>query len=178
MIYAILVVVGVITGVTAGLFGFGGGFVIVPLVYHLFPAYGLLGPAASGCLVQIGVATSTSVMIVGTTYSSLKHHLAGNVDWSWVFPLAAYIGIGSALGAHGAPLVPGSWIKLFFILYILGVIADCLLRKGFMAESDGHEFRHMGRITELLAGLGIGAIASLLGVGGSVMTVPLMRRHG
>jgi uncharacterized membrane protein YfcA len=36
----------------------------------------------------------------------------------------------------------------------------------------------MGRIAEFLAGLVIGAIASLLGVGGSVMTVPLMRRHG
>jgi uncharacterized membrane protein YfcA len=74
--------------------------------------------------------------------------------------------------------MPGSWIKLFFILYILGVIADCLLRKGFMQDSDGHEFRHMSRPIEFLAGLVIGAIASLLGVGGSVMTVPLMRRHG
>ena len=42
MIYAVLVIVGIITGVTAGLFGFGGGFVIVPLVYHFFPAYDLL----------------------------------------------------------------------------------------------------------------------------------------
>ena len=39
MIYAILVVVGIITGITAGMFGFSGGFVIVPLVYHFFPAY-------------------------------------------------------------------------------------------------------------------------------------------
>ena len=178
MIYAILVVVGIITGITAGLFGFGGGFVIVPLVYHFFPAYDLLAASDRGYLLQVGVATSTAVMIVGTTYSSLKHHLAGNIDWSSVFPLAAYIGIGSAIGAYVATVVPGSWIKLFFILYILGVIADCLLRKGFMQDSDGHEFRHMGRIAEFLAGLVIGAIASLLGVGGSVMTVPLMRRHG
>ena len=178
MIYAVLVVVGIITGITAGMFGFGGGFVIVPLVYHFFPAYDLLSAADRGYLLQVGVATSTAVMIVGTTYSSLKHHLAGNIDWSSVFPLAAYIGIGSAIGAYVATVVPGAWIKLFFILYILGVIADCVLRKGFMADSDGHEFRHMGRIAEFLAGLVIGAIASLLGVGGSVMTVPLMRRHG
>jgi uncharacterized membrane protein YfcA len=38
MIYSILIVVGIVTGIAAGLFGFGGGFVIVPLVYHLFPA--------------------------------------------------------------------------------------------------------------------------------------------
>src|SRR5258708_10232095 len=95
MIYAILIIVGIITGVTAGLFGFGGGFVIVPLVYHFFPAYDLLAASDRGYLLQVGVATSTAVMIVGTIYSSLKHHLAGNIDWSSVFPLAAYIGIGS-----------------------------------------------------------------------------------
>ena len=80
MIYAVLVIVGIITGVTAGLFGFGGGFVIVPLVYHFFPAYDLLAVPDRGYLLQVGVATSTAVMIVGTIYSSLKHHLAGNID--------------------------------------------------------------------------------------------------
>src|SRR3981189_3581177 len=98
MLYAILIVVGVITGIAAGLFGFGGGSVSVPLVYHVFPAYDLVNAADRGYLLQIGVATSTSVMIVGTIYSSLKHHLAGNIDWSSVFPLAAYIGIGSPDG--------------------------------------------------------------------------------
>src|SRR5258708_37566335 len=74
--------------------------------------------------------------------------------------------------------MPGSGSRLFFILSILAVIADCLLRKGFMDDSGGHEFHKMGRVVEFMAGLVIGAIASLLGVGGSVMTVPLMRRHG
>src|SRR5262245_57368409 len=106
MIYAILIIVGIITGITAGLFGFGGGFAIVPLVFHLFPAYDLVAPADRSYLLQIGVATSTSVMIVGTIYSSLKHHLAGNIDWSSVFPLAAYIGIGAAIGAYIATIMP------------------------------------------------------------------------
>ena len=178
MIYAVLVVVGVITGITAGMFGFGGGFVIVPLVYHLFPAYDILSGANERWLLQIGVATSTAVMIVGTVYSSFKHHRAGNIDWSSVFPLAAYIGIGSAAGAYVATIIPGSVLHTVFILYILAVIADCMLRKGFVGDSDGHEFHAMGRGMEVLAGLVIGAVASLLGVGGSVMTVPLMRRHG
>lgn len=176
--YAILGVVGIVTGITAGLFGFGGGFVIVPLVYHLFPAYGLLKGGDLHYAMQIGVATSTAVMIVGTTYSSLKHHLAGNIDWSSVFPLVVYIGIGAALGAYAATVMHGTALRIFFILYIVGVIADCVLRKGFMEDSDGHAFRQMGKGAELFAGIVIGAIASLLGVGGSVMTVPLMRRHG
>src|SRR5258708_20149562 len=113
MIYAILVIVGIITGITAGMFGFGGGFVIVPLVYHFFPAYDLLAASDRGYLLQVGVATSTAVMIVGTTYSSLKHHLAGNIDWSAGFPLAAYIGIASPTRAPLPPLGPGSPAKPF-----------------------------------------------------------------
>ena len=165
--YAILGVVGIITGITAGLFGFGGGFVIVPLVYHLFPAYGLLNGDDMRYAMQIGVATSTAVMIVGTSYSSLKHHLAGNIDWSSVFPLVVYIGIGAALGAYAATIMHGTVLRIFFILYIVGVIADTVLRKGFMEDSDGHEFRNMSKGRGAIAGIVIGAIASLLGVGGA-----------
>lgn len=178
MLYVIPVVIGIITGITAGLFGFGGGFVILPLVYHLFPAYDLVSAADRSWLLQIGVATSTAVMIGGTTASTLKHHLAGNIDWSSIFPLAAYSGAGSAGGARLATIMPGGFLHAFLIVYVVGVIADCLLRKGFMEDSKGSKFRHVSRPVEFVAGLVIGVIASLLGVGGSVMIVPLMRRHG
>ena len=178
IIYVILAGVGLLLGITAILFGFGGGFAVVPLVYHVFPAYGLVSAADAHYAMQIGVATSTAVMIVGTMYATLKHHLAGLIDWPSVFPMAAYIAVGSALGAYAATLMPGAVLRIVFIVYIVGVIADCVLRKGFIDDSGGHAFHRMGRLTEACAGIVIGAIASLLGVGGSVMTVPLMRRHG
>ena len=178
MIYAILVAVGLLLGITAILFGFGGGFAVVPVVYHLFPAYGLVSAADAHYAMQIGVATSTAVMIVGTIYATLKQHREGNIDWSSVFPLAAYIAVGAAIGAYAAALMPGHVLRVLFIVYIAGVIADCVLRKGFIEDETGHHFRKLGRVTEAATGVVIGAVASLLGVGGSVMTVPLMRRHG
>jgi uncharacterized membrane protein YfcA len=178
MIYGILVGVGLLLGITAVLFGFGGGFAVVPLVYHLFPAYGLVSGADSHYAMQIGVATSTAVMIVSTAYATLKHHLEGNVDWAAVFPMGFYIAIGSALGAYAAARMPGSLLKVLFIVYIGGVIADCLLRKGFMEDAGNRRLQHLGRLAEAAVGVIIGTIASLLGVGGSVMTVPLMRRRG
>src|SRR5262245_18766363 len=127
---------------------------------------------------QIGVATSTAVMIVGTIYATLKHHLKGNIDWPSIFPMALYIAAGAALGADAAARMPGDLLRVLFIVYVVGVIADCVLRKGFIADESGHHFRRLGRAPEAGLGVVIGAIASLLGVGGSVMTVPLMRRHG
>jgi uncharacterized membrane protein YfcA len=178
VIYAILVGVGLLLGITAILFGFGGGFVVVPVVYKLFPAYGLVSAADAHYAMQIGVATSTAVMIVGTLYATLKHHLAGHIDWPSVFPMAVYIAVGSAIGAYAAARMPGFLLRVLFIVYIGGVIADCLLRKGFMEEATGQHFRRMGGALAAAVGTVIGAIASLLGVGGSVMTVPMMRRHG
>jgi uncharacterized membrane protein YfcA len=178
MIYGILIGVGLLLGITAVLFGFGGGFVVVPVVYHLFPAYGLLSAADAHYAMQIAVATSTAVMIVSALYATLKHHLEGNVDWHAVFPMAAYIAVGGAFGALIAARIPGSVLKVLFIVYIVGVIADCLLRKGFMDDGSGHKLRRVSGLAQVGIGLVIGAIASLLGVGGSVMTVPLMRRHG
>src|SRR3954463_6104580 len=135
VIYLLLAGVGLLLGITAILFGFGGGFAVVPLVYHVFPAYGLVNAGHARYAMQIGVATSTAVMIVGTMYATLKHHLKGSIDWPSVFPMAIYIAVGSAFGAYAAALMPGVVLRVVFIVYIVGVIADCVFRKGFIDDA-------------------------------------------
>ena len=58
---------------------------------------------------------------------------------------------------------------------MLATISDCLLRKGFLG---GSSLRRLSLPVVTGGGVTIGMIAALLGVGGSVMTVPLLRRHG
>jgi uncharacterized membrane protein YfcA len=73
--------------------------------------------------------------------------------------------------------VSGEVIRYAFIAYLGVTIIDCLFRRGFLT----HRRRHPTSIesAEISAGgVGIGAIATFLGVGGSVMTVPLLRRCG
>jgi uncharacterized membrane protein YfcA len=127
---------------------------------------------------QVGVATSTAVMIIGTAYSAFKHHRAGNIDWKQVLPLGYYIALGGAGGAYVASVIPGTALRIAFAIYIAAVIADCVLRKGFVEEQKSIGVRRLGTATEVAIGIVIGAVASLLGVGGSVMTVPLMRPRG
>jgi len=69
-------------------------------------------------------------------------------------------------------------LRIAFALYIAAVIADSALRKGFLEGQTSRGIRHLSKPMEVVAGIIIGTIASLLGVGGSVMTVPLMRRRG
>lgn len=171
--YLILAGFGVLAGVTTLLFGFGGGFVVVPLLYQsLISTYGAASPEGSAAM-HIAVATSTCVMMVSAGLATRRRlHL---LQWEWIWPLAGYIGLGAVLGASLAVLASGQLLRWAFLIYLGITIADCLLRKGFL---DGASARPMSRSGTALAGIIIGSIATFLGVGGSVMTVPLMRRRG
>lgn len=175
--YCLLLFFGVLAGVTTVLFGFGGGFVVVPVLYSVILArYG--GDSAVGhAAMHIAVATSTCVMIFGAGLATLRHNKAGTVPWQQVRPLLGYIAVGAVPGAAAALALSGAWVRWAFIVYLGLTILDSLLRPGFAQESTSR-IRPLGKLASAIAGTTIGAIAAFLGVGGSVMTVPLMRRRG
>ncbi|BEP41887.1 sulfite exporter TauE/SafE family protein [Variovorax sp. V15] len=175
-LYFWLAACGTLAGVTTVLFGFGGGFVVVPLLYHLLTHMrGPETPAAPHAM-QIAVATSTCVMIFGSAMATAKHQRAGSLDWAVIKPLVFAIAAGSVLGAATAAAVEGGWLRWAFIAYVSLTVLDCWLRPGFLLQ-PAREARP-ARARNALTGIVIGWIAALLGVGGSVMTVPLLRRRG
>ncbi|WP_417285375.1 sulfite exporter TauE/SafE family protein [Comamonas sp.] len=174
--FILLAACGTFAGVTTVLFGFGGGFVVVPLLYQaLLHLPGAAGPGASHAM-QIAVATSTCVMIFGSALATAKHQRAGSLDWAVIRPLLAFIGIGSALGAAAATAIEGGWLRWAFIVYVSLTILDCWFRPGFLSQP--RKANASPPAMTALTGVVIGSIAALLGVGGSVMTVPLLRRQG
>ena len=178
MFYLLLALFGCMTGITAVLFGFGGGFVVVPLLYRMLMAsHGTDDPVSQSAM-HIAVATSTCVMIVNATIATGKHRRAGNLIRHYLWPLGGFIGVGAVVGAVAAMWASGEVIRYAFIAYLGVTIADCLLRRGFLTASDTAIPRRLGRAEVSGGGVGIGTIATFLGVGGSVMTVPLLRRCG
>ncbi|MBP5955499.1 sulfite exporter TauE/SafE family protein [Pseudomonas anatoliensis] len=178
MFYLLLTLFGCLTGVTAVLFGFGGGFVVVPLLYRMLTAsHGADDPIGQSAM-HIAVATSTCVMIVNALIATDKHRRAGNLIRDYLWPLGGFIGLGAIIGAVAAVWVSGEVIRYAFIAYLGVTIVDCLLRRGFLTHTEGAVLRRLGRVETSGGGVGIGAIATFLGVGGSVMTVPLLRRCG
>lgn len=178
MFYFLLALFGCMTGITAVLFGFGGGFVVVPLLYRMLTAsHGVDDPVGQAAM-HIAVATSTCVMIVNALIATGKHRRAGNLIRHYLWPLGGFIGVGAIVGAMAAMWVSGEVIRYAFIAYLGVTIVDCLFRRGFLTQSDAGVPRRLGRAEVSGGGVGIGAIATFLGVGGSVMTVPLLRRCG
>ncbi|CAB3926490.1 sulfite exporter TauE/SafE family protein [Achromobacter ruhlandii] len=178
MLYVILALFGALSGVTTVLFGFGGGFVVVPVLYGVLTATHGGQDAIGQAAMHIAVATSTCVMIVNSVAATRRHQRAGNIVRAYVWPLAAFIGAGALLGAWAATRASGDLVRYAFIAYLAVTIVDCLLRQGFLARHEAQAARPLGQGVTVGGGVVIGVIATFLGVGGSVMTVPLLRRRG
>lgn len=166
----VLVLIGVLTGLTTVLFGFGGGFVTVPVIVWVDAS---LGPMAG----TVAVATSAVVMVANAavaTAATPRPILARLGDRRTLLVLLA---IGGFLGSVAALVVPAGVSSWGFAIYVAITIIDTLARPGFLRPAT--TVRDPAR-RAIPTGLGapIGAVASFLGVGGSVMTVPLLRRAG
>ncbi len=167
----IIIITGFVTGISTVLFGFGGGFIVVPFVYHIET----VRQASAGNSMHIAVATSTAVMVFNAGWASFQSWRTGKFAPGTLFPLAGFIAIGSVAGSVLSGFIADTVIRNLFIIYLMITLADCLIRRGFVNRPTA---RKLSDSTLRLGGVFIGVVATLLGVGGSVMTVPLLRRHG
>ncbi|MFJ2622864.1 TSUP family transporter [Streptomyces sp. NPDC087532] len=167
-----LIGIGLLTGTTTVLFGFGGGFVAVPVVVWADAA---LGADA----MRVATATSALVMLVNAGFATAvtprRVLLALRGSGTLLLLLAA----GASAGALAARLAPADPVRWAFVAYVALTIADLLLRPGFLRPRTRAEATSDApRPPSAVLGAPIGAVAAFLGVGGSVMTVPAMRRAG
>ena len=171
--FLLLLVVGCVTGISTVIFGFGGGFVTVPAVFAAVQA------TSGADAMHTAVATSTAIMVVNASSATIASARLGLIRREYLWPIVAFIAVGAALGAFAADWVPEAVLHVLFVVYIAATIIDSIVRKGFLSHSGGAATGGpLSRTTATLGGVGIGAIASFLGIGGSVITVPLMRRKG
>lgn len=159
------ILLGAIAGVMAGLFGIGGGLIIVPVLAILFTAQGF--PAE---LVMImSVATSLATIIFTSVSSVLAHHRLGSVLWDRVLILAPGIMVGAAIGAVVADHIAGGVLRFIFIIYLLGVGVQMALQ---LKPKPGQQ--QPSKALDLGASGIMGLVSSLLGIGGGTLTVPFL----
>jgi uncharacterized membrane protein YfcA len=157
---------GVVTGVLAGLFGVGGGAVIVPVLFEVFRILGV--PEA--VRMQLCIGTSMAIIVPTAVRSYWAHRQKGlvipGVLRSWALPAA----VGVAVGAVAAAIAPPGVFELAFVV-IAGIIAAKLL-----AGRDDWVLAHRlpSRFAMTAWGFLIGLASSLMGIsGGSLATMVL-----
>ncbi|HET9904201.1 MAG TPA: sulfite exporter TauE/SafE family protein [Xanthobacteraceae bacterium] len=157
---------GVVTGILAGLFGIGGGAIIVPVLYEVFGVIGV----PEEVRMQLCIGTSLAI-IIPTTISSYRAHrargagLAGVVRL-WALPAVAGVGVGALLAA----VAPGTVFKIaFFVIASLLAVKLLFGRESWRLGED-----LPGRGLLAFFGFLMGLASSLMGVsGGSVSNLVL-----
>jgi uncharacterized membrane protein YfcA len=163
---AAIMAAGAVTGILAGLFGIGGGAVIVPVLFEVFRLLGV----PEEVRMQLCVGTSLAIIVPTALRSYSAHRARGlvipEVVRRWTVPSV----IGVAVGSTVAAFAPASVFKAAFVV-IAGIIAAKLLVAGdtWVLGSD-----LPGRLAMTGYGFLIGLASSLMGIsGGSLATMVL-----
>src|SRR5690606_36360687 len=162
LVLAAYLALGAIAGTLSGLFGIGGGLVIVPALVF---GFGLQG-VSSEIAVHLAVGTSLATIIFTSISSVRAHHSRGAVRFDLFWPMAIGIVIGTAIGVNTAVALSGETLKM-----IIGIFAVAV------AMQMGFRFRPKpsrdvpGKTGQAVMGNGIGWASPLFGVGGGTLTV-------
>jgi uncharacterized protein len=161
---------GVLTGLLAGLFGIGGGGVIVPVLYEVFRALGV----SEDIRMQLCVGTSLAIIVPTTFRSYFAHRAEGiglhDVVRTWTIPAI----VGVATGAAIAAVAPGAVFKAAFAV-IAGTIAAKLL---FGRDNWKLGDELPGRGPMLGYGYLVGLCSSLMGVSGGSVSNMILTLYG
>ncbi len=165
MLMLALVACGLFSGLVAGLFGIGGGAVIVPVLFFLFSALGFDETAQ-----HVAVATSLATIVLTSARSVMAHHKRGAVDWAIIRTWAPWIMLGAAIGMLAASRISGTSLTLLF-----GVVAFVLAAQLYFGRPEWRLADEMpdGGLRAALGG-GIGTLSALMGIGGGTFGVSLM----
>ena len=156
---------GAIVGFMAGLFGVGGGGIMVPVLTLVFGFYGIGGE--NGVHLALG---SSMASIVITSFSSLSsHHSHSAVVWPVVQKMTPGILLGTFLATFLVSLLSPKFLALFFAGFMFVVAVQMVLN--LKPRNHGKE---AGVLQLFLAGNFIGAISAIVSIGGGTMTVPYL----
>ena len=164
----IYIITGLFVGVLGGLFGIGGGVIVVPALLFVLTYLGY----ESDLLVHICVATSLGTIFFTAFASAFAHNRKGSVDWSFWRKLSIGIALGSYFGSVFSISIEALTLKTIIGISYLLIALQILVNVNMPAKNLKPSF------TTILYGTGTGAASSILGIGGGSFTVPYLNYAG
>lgn len=155
------VIIGLISGFMSGLFGVGGGTVIVPLLV-----------AAAMFSQKLASGTSGASIIVTAAVGVISYAAHGEVDWLAAILLAAGGVAGAPIGAHLLHRLSESTLRWFFV----GFLAVVVVTLFFVVPDRDAGVPMNFWLGVALVGVGVvtGVLSGLIGVGGGIIVVPAL----
>lgn len=157
----LLIIIGLVGGLLSGVFGIGGGVVIVPALIGLAK---LSHRHAAG--------TSVAAIFPAAIVGSITYGIQGNMDWIAALLLAAGIIVGAQVGSKLLSVLPVRLLQFLFLGFILVVIVSLWII--VPSRDQVIELGVLAGIGLALTGFLTGVLSGLLGVGGGVIVVPVL----
>ncbi|MDF1876724.1 sulfite exporter TauE/SafE family protein [Sulfurimonas sp. SAG-AH-194-L11] len=148
--------IGILVGTLSGFFGIGGGTILVPLLLLL------------GYETKVAIGISVIQMAFSSIYGSYLNNKKGSLDISMVL----FIGIGGFLGALFSGLLTAAFSARTLEFIFLSFAIFALLRLFFKTQEK--EQKEVHKLILLLIGFVLGALSMTIGVGGSIILIPLL----
>lgn len=162
---------GLFAGFAAGIFGIGGGFIVVPALFVVLP---LLG-GTHDAIAHVAIGTSAATIIVTSIRSLLSHAKRGAVEFEVLKTWAPWIILGDGVGVLLAGHVDGHILTMIFAVGVFLMSLNFLLPKvGGKVISDEMP---SGIARVGIAG-GLGTFSALLGIGGGTIAIMVMTLCG
>ncbi|MGB3375246.1 MAG: sulfite exporter TauE/SafE family protein [Microbacterium sp.] len=159
--YLAFVGIGLTAGLLSGLFGVGGGTVIVPLLVVLM---GFDQRRAAG--------TSLAAIVPTASVGVISYALSGSVEWIAALILAAGAVVGAQIGSRLMPRISQRALRWGFVVFLLVVLVSLFVV--IPSRSAEFELTWLSGAGLVLTGMLTGVIAGLIGVGGGVIIVPAL----
>jgi uncharacterized membrane protein YfcA len=166
--YFLYLSVGAFAGFLSGLFGLGGGIIIVPTLIFVFSLKGV----PIDVITHLAIGTSLATIAITSLSSALTHHQNQSVLWHIVRWIAPGLVIGSIFGGLSAAYLTGSILQLLFGLLMVLVAVQLLLTPNVKPVIVPGKLKIAG------AGVLIGGISTLFGIGGGTLTAPFLTSFG
>lgn len=161
----IYLAVGAVAGLMAGLFGVGGGMIIVPALAFLLPTQGV----KNEIIMQVAVGTSLAIISATSISSMLAHHRRNGVLWDSFRYLTPGLIAGALIGAVIADQVSSEVLRR-----LVGISALLVAAKMWLDLKPKAHTPLPGPMGLSIAGTLIGSASSLIGIGGGSLTVPFL----
>jgi uncharacterized membrane protein YfcA len=162
------ILTGAVAGFMAGLFGVGGGIIIVPMLAYLFPSM----KVSSAIVMHLAAGTSLAAITFILLIAIIKQLKDKLIIWSVLRELAPGIVLGAIAGSCITSYLPVHTLKILFGLFMWMVAVHMLW------PDQQHDHPPATRVMKMAAGWLIGGMSGLLGIGGGVFAVPILLRFG
>ncbi len=172
MILTVLVfciLLGSLVGFLAGLLGIGGGLIIVPALVYLLPMLGI----SVEVVMPMALATSLGAIVITSASAALAHHRKNNIPWSLAKPLMVLVAIGALLGAFIADSLSSEALTGFFSIVVFLLAVYMLLSINASKERTLPATYVLQSISFIT-----GIVASLMGIAGGAILVPMLSFFG